>query len=72
MFRNFAGYVLCDEAPIAPAEAGLLQVQLANTIQLSGWTGQEIAVPCSYERYNDYLDKKIREEKAENPENMNC
>lgn len=70
IFRNFAGYVFRDEAPIAPAEAGLMQVQLANAIQLSGWTGQEVPVPCNSVCYNDYLDKKIREGNAENSENI--
>lgn len=62
MFENFAAYVLRDEEPIAPAQAGLAQVQLANAIQLSGWTGREVELPCDEESYNLYLEKKIREE----------
>ena len=62
MFENFAAYVLRDEEPIAPAQAGLAQVQLANAIQLSGWTGREVELPCDEESYNLYLEKKIKEE----------
>lgn len=62
MFENFAGHILRGEEPIAPALAGFQQVQLANAIQLSGWTGAEVALPCSCEEYNRYLAQKIREE----------
>ena len=65
MFRNFADYLLHDAAPIAPAQAGLLQVQLANAIQLSGWTAQEVALPCCCDDYSRLLDQKIREEIAQ-------
>lgn len=59
MFENFAGHILRDEVPIAPAAAGLQQVQLANAIQLSGWTGEEVSLPCDKNSYNQYLEKKI-------------
>ena len=62
MFQNFAGHILRDEDPIVPAQAGLMQVQLANAIQLSGWTGQEITLPCSSGLYNQYLNEKIQNE----------
>ena len=62
MFQNFAGYILREEAPIAPVQAGLNQVLLTNAIQLSGWTGREVEIPCSEEMYNAYLEQKIREE----------
>ena len=62
MFENFAGHILRGEEPIAPALAGFQQVQLANAIQLSGWTGAEVVLPCSCEEYNRYLAQKIREE----------
>ena len=62
IFQNFAGYILRGEEPIAPAQAGLAQVQLANAIQLSGWTGREVELPCDEESYNRYLEQKIREE----------
>ena len=62
MFRNFADFILRDATPIAPAEAGLQQVQLANAIQLSGWTGQEVTLPCCCDEYDRLLAKKIEEE----------
>ena len=64
MFRNFAGYILRDEDPIAPAQAGINQVQLANAIQLSGWTGQEVTLPCCSDDYDNWLARKIQEETA--------
>ena len=64
MFQNFAGYVLRDEAPIAPAAAGLQQVQLANAIQLSGWSGQEVMLPGDHAAYNQLLAQKILEEQG--------
>lgn len=63
MFENFADYILRSATPIAPAQAGLFQTQLANAIQLSGWTGREVELPCEEESYNLYLEKKIREER---------
>ena len=62
MFENFAGYVLCDEKPFVPATDGLMQVQLANAIQLSGWTGKEVTLPCSSALYNQYLHEKMQNE----------
>ena len=66
MFQNFAGYILREEEPIAPAQAGLMQVQLANAIQLSGWTGQEVTLPCCWESYDCLLEQKIWEENQKN------
>jgi len=37
-------------------------VQLANAIQLSGWTGQEVTLPGDSEHYDRLLGQKIREE----------
>lgn len=62
MFQNFAAYVLRDEAPIAPLQAGLAQVQLANAIQLSGWMGQSVSLPCDMDSYDRYLGEKIKNE----------
>lgn len=64
MFRNFAGYILRDEEPIVAAQDGLMQVQLANAIQLSGWTGQEVTLPCDEESYNRHLAQKILQEET--------
>ena len=62
IFENFADCILRGAQPIASIEDGLAQVELANAIQLSGWTGQSVLLPCNAARYNGYLDEKIREE----------
>ena len=62
MFENFADYVAGDAAAIATLEDGLRQVQLANAIQLSGWTGREVTLPCTAEKYDRHLQRKIDEE----------
>ncbi len=62
MFQNFADYIAGTSEPIAPIEAGLRQVQLANAIQLSGWTGQEVSLPGDSDTYNQLLAAKIKEE----------
>jgi len=62
MFENFAGFILRDEKPLVPAGDGLMQVQLANAIQLSGWTGKEVTLPCSSALYNQYLHEKMQNE----------
>ena len=65
MFQNFADYILHDAAPVVSAQAGLQQVQLANAIQLSGWTNQEVTLPGDYDHYNRLLAQKIHEEAAQ-------
>ena len=62
MFENFADCILRNASPIAPLDAGLAQVQLANAIQLSGWTNEEVALPCCCDRYNQYLTEKMQTE----------
>ena len=63
MFENFARYIAGEALPIAAGEDGLAQVRLANAIQLSGWTGKEIQLPCDTEEYNRWLECKICEER---------
>ena len=62
MFENFARYVAGEEAPVATLEDGLAQVRLANAVQLSGWTGAEVRLPCDTREYDAYLERKMREE----------
>ena len=62
MFENFARYVQGEELPIASLSDGLAQVRLANAIQLSGWTGREVQLPCDTVAYNRYLEQKMQEE----------
>ncbi len=58
IFENFAAHVAGREDLLAPAEAGLLEVQLANCIYLSGWTGKEIEFPGDDEAYDCLLQEK--------------
>lgn len=62
IFENFADCILRDGTPVASVSDGLAQVELANAIQLSGWTGQAVELPCSRAAYDEYLERKIREE----------
>lgn len=60
--ENFAAHLLRGEPLIADGEAGLRQVELANAIQLSGWTGERIPIPCGCARYDAAPQKRINEE----------
>ena len=43
-------------------EDGLKEVQLANSIQLSGWTGLPVEHPSNPDEYNQWLEKMIKGE----------
>ena len=45
IFENFAKHILDGEDLFASMEDGLKEVQLANSIQLSGWTGLPVDHP---------------------------
>lgn len=62
IFENFADCILRGAEPIASVYDGLAQVQLANAIQLSGWTGQSVSLPCDSDSYDRCLGEKIRSE----------
>ncbi len=63
IFENFADHIYNGTPLIATGEDGLHQVQLANAIQLSGWKGVPVKVPCDTEEFNAELQKKIDAEK---------
>lgn len=63
IFENFANHILTGEPLFATIEDGLCEVQLANSIQLSGWTGVPVENPSSMGAYDAWLDTKIKEEK---------
>jgi len=60
--KEFASHILCGEPLFASMEDGLHEVQLANSIQLSGWSGMPVANPSSPEEYNGWLEKMIQKE----------
>ena len=66
IFENFASHILSGEPLFATMEDGLREVQLANSIQLSGWTGMPVDNPSSAGAYDAWLESKIRGEKSEN------
>lgn len=64
IFENFANHILVGEPLFATMEDGLREVQLANSIQLSGWTGVPVENPSSMGAYDAWLETKIKEEGA--------
>ena len=65
IFENFANHILHGDTLYATMEDGLKEVQLANSIQLSGWTGMPVENPSSTGAYDAWLDSKIKEEKQD-------
>ena len=63
IFENFAAHIHRGAPLIADGEDGLRQVQLANAIQLSGWKGLPVTVPCDDKEYDAGLQAKIDAEK---------
>lgn len=62
VFENFADHVRKGVPLIATGEDGLCQVQLANAIQLSGWTNEPVKVPCNEAQYDAWLQRRMDEE----------
>lgn len=62
IFENFANHILNDEDLFASMEDGLNEVQLANSIQLSGWTGLAVEHPSNMDEYNKLLEEKIEDD----------
>lgn len=63
IFENFAAHILRKEPLIATLADGLKEVELANSIQLSGWKGEAVSNPCSVEEYDSWLAKMMENEK---------
>ena len=59
IMENFARHIRLGEPLIATGLDGLRQVELANAIQLSGWVGEMISIPCDSERYDRELKKRM-------------
>ena len=62
IFENFINNILNEEPLFATMEDGLNEVQLANSIQLSGWTKQPVDNPSSETAYNDLLTQMMEKE----------
>lgn len=63
IFENFAAHILRNEPLIATLADGLKEVELANSIQLSGWKKEAVDHPCSEDEFNEWLDKVSESEK---------
>ena len=59
------GLFLTGSPLLAPGEDGINGVNLANSSQLSAWTGREVSNPCDPEEYAAELNKLIEAMKAE-------
>ena len=59
VMENFARHIRLGEPLIATGLDGLRQVELANAIQLSGWVGEMISIPCDSDRYDRELKKRM-------------
>ncbi len=62
VMENFALHCLTGSPLLAPGSDGINGVNLANSSQLSSWTGREVPNPCDPEEYARELDKRIAEE----------
>ena len=62
VMQNFAAHILTGSPLLAPGEDGINGVNLANSSQLSAWTGREVSNPCDPEEYAAELNKLIEAE----------
>ena len=62
VMENFALHILTGSPLLAPGSDGINGVNLANSSQLSAWTGREVPNPCDPEEYARELDKLIAAE----------
>ena len=60
--ESFSNSILTGSPLLAPGEDGINGVNLANSSQLSAWTGREVSNPCDPEEYAAELNKLIEAE----------
>lgn len=63
VFENFASHVFNKTPLVATGQDGLNAVRLANAARLSGWTQEEVSLPCDSEAFNRLLQEHIDAEK---------
>ncbi len=56
--RQFARAVRLGEAPVATAEEGLAELELANALLLSGYTGASVDLPLDRAAYDRFLERQ--------------
>ena len=59
VMENFALHCLTGSPLLAPGADGINGVNLANSSQLSAWTGREVPNPCDSEEYAAELNRRI-------------
>lgn len=64
IFRNFAKHLLEGEPLCADGYDGLLEVQLANAVYVSGWEEKKVAVPVINQRFCNGLKARQEMEKS--------
>ena len=64
MLQDFVSAAETGCAPAAPGLEGLHALELMNAAYLSAWSGETIALPMDAARYEEELERHIREEKA--------
>ena len=62
IMENFADNILHNTPLLAPGTDGIIGVQLANAVQLSGWLGKTVELPVDEDVYLRELNKLIEEE----------
>ncbi len=62
VMEDFALHCLTGSPLLAPGTEGINGVNLANSSQLSSWTGREVDNPCNPEEFARELDKRIANE----------
>ena len=61
ILQNFTDAILDGTPLYAPAAEGIHSVELANSMLLSAWTDQEVALPIDGKKYERLLKQKIAE-----------
>ena len=65
MLANFADAILHGTALTAPGVEGVRALELTDAAYLSAWLGQKITLPMDADRFEQELQKHIREEQAD-------
>lgn len=65
MLRNFAAAILHGEPLVAPGVEGVRALELTDAAYLSAWLGQKITLPLDAQRFEQELQKRIREEQSD-------
>lgn len=62
--KNFTEFILHGTELISRGEEGINEVQLANALYLSSWTGSDVSIPVDPILFKEKLDEKVRQERG--------